>query len=313
MESKSGLRAGAASDEPIQSVDSGIVMPRFDGHGSLRRFLDDFERYGKLRKWTDEQMLNVLPLSLTGIARDAFDSLSADETSTFQRAAAGLRGAFASKTVAEHHLTLRDLKFSPDESLDSFVIRFRKLMSLAFPTLSDVGPLMFSHFLATLPAELHAAVIADGISSFDDAVRKVRNLIASQAYLTQTRPSVVRRLDSDAELARLSGRVADLEAAVGSAVQLGRAPERRRGQDTRVCLCCGGRGHVRDRCRLRARACYRCQSVGHLAVMCPQSPPSQGNVIGSGRRERGGPPPGDRTVQTQPLAPPPTPPSHRQM
>ena len=302
MTSNPSVKAEAAA-EPVQTLDTGIAMPRFDGQGSLRRFLDDFERYGKLRKWSDEQMLNVLPLSLAGIARDAFDSLSADQTLSFQGAAVGLKDVFVTKTVAEQHLTLRDLKFSPGESLDAFIIRFRKLMSLAFPTLADVGPLMFSHFLATLPAELHAAVIADGISSFDGAVSKVRNLIASQTYLTQTRPSVVRRLDSGDELARLAGRVADLEAAVRSAVPQSRTgtsrnPGRREGAGPRVCFCCGGRGHVRDRCRLRERTCFRCHSVGHLAVMCPQSSQSQGNATRSGRLELSGLLPGDRTAQT---------------
>ena len=306
-------KAEAASDEPVQTADMGIAMPRFDGKGSLRRFLDNFERYGKLRGWTDEQMLNVLPLSLAGIGRDAFDSLPADQTVSFQSAAAGLKVVFVTKTVAEQHLTLRDLKFSPDESLDSFVIRFRKLMSLAFPTLTDLGPLMFSHFLATLPAELHAAVIADGISSFDGAVSKVRNLIASQAYLIQARPSVVHRLDTDGELARLVSRVADLEVAVRSAAhpsRTSRIPERREGHSSRVCFCCGGRGHTRDRCRLRNRTCFRCHSVGHIAVMCPrspQSPQSQGNATGSGRREPSVLPPGDRTVQIL------TPQNHAQM
>ena len=114
MASKTVKNEESSLDEPVPTVGTGIMMPRFNGHGPLRRFLDDFERYGKLKEWTGEQMCNVLPLSLTGIARDAFDSLSADQTSTFQKAVAGLKAAFVTKTVTEQHLTLRELKFSPE-------------------------------------------------------------------------------------------------------------------------------------------------------------------------------------------------------
>lgn len=290
----------SATDASIPTVGTGLVMPKFDGHGSVRRFLDDFERYSKLRGWDDKQMSNVFPLSLSGVARDAFDSLPAHRASTFKEAGSGLKDAFASKTVTEQHLALRDLKFSLDEKLDPFVIRFRKLMSLAFPTLTDTGPLMFSHFLATLPAELHAAVIADGISSFDGAVSKVRNVISSQTYLKQTQPRVVRHLDSDGELGQLASRVASLEAAVRSVAQHSGVPKRQQDRGPRLCLCCGGRNHVRDRCRLQNRTCFKCHSVGHLAAMCPQSSRPQGNVTRSGRGEiglqHGVPPPSDRTA-----------------
>ena len=301
MENKPSVGASSASDESVPTVGTGLVMPKFDGHGSVQRFLDDFERYSKLQGWDEEQKSNVFPLSLTGVARDAFDGLPAHRASKFQEAAAGLKEAFVSKTVTEQHIALRELRFSPGENLDSFVIRFRKLMSLAFPTLTDTGPLLFSHFLATLPAELHAAVIADGIASFDGAVSKVRNVTASQTYPRRTEPDVVRRLESDGELSQLAERVASLEAAVRSVAQHSGAPGRRQDHGPRLCLCCGGQNHVRDRCRLRNRTCFRCHSVGHLAVMCPQLSRLQGNVTRSGRGESGfqhdAPLTSDRTAQ----------------
>lgn len=308
--SEASPASGQSDPSPpsVQPVASGLVMPTFDGTGSLRRFLDDFTRYARLQKWTADQTLNVFPLTLTSVARDAFDSLSAHQISTFQGASDGLKDIFVTKTVTEQHLDLRELKFSPDENLDTFVIRFRKVLTLAFPTVTDTAPLMFSHFLATLPAELHAAVIADGISTFDGAVCKVRNMIASQTYLRHAHPHVVRQLDSDGELARLASRVADLEAAARSAAHPRSSAERRPAQSSgsRLCYCCGGRNHTREYCRLKSRTCFKCHSVGHLAVMCPQSPHLQGNVRGSGRREmappQGVPPPSDRTIQT--LMPP---------
>ena len=48
-------------------------MPQFDGKGSLSRFLDDYDRYARIQGWNDERKLDVLPLTLSGIARDAFE------------------------------------------------------------------------------------------------------------------------------------------------------------------------------------------------------------------------------------------------
>ena len=56
-------------------VTSLLSLPRFDGVGSLRRFIDDYDRYARLQGWDDGRKLDVLPLTLSGIARDAFDGL----------------------------------------------------------------------------------------------------------------------------------------------------------------------------------------------------------------------------------------------
>ena len=283
----------------VTSELSGLPMPGFDGMGSIGRFLSDFERFAVAKGWSEAQRANVFPLTLSGVARDAYDSLSPQQAATFKGAAEGLKAAFSALTVTDYHLALRELKLDPSESLDGFVIRFRKLMALAFPSVSDAGPLLFSHFLATLPADLHAAIVADGITSFEDAVKKVRNVTASRSFLRRAQPDVVRRLESGDEVADLKRQVKDLEAKVQALSDPRPRPVSRPNHGSRVCLCCGGRNHVRDRCRMRDRACFCCGAIGHLAAMCPQRTSPSGNAAGSGRPvvERRGPQtPDDRTL-----------------
>lgn len=278
-------------------------LPCFDGNGSLRRYLDDFDRYARIQGWDETRKIDVLPLTLTGIARDAFDGLPASQICSFSGIVEGLRSAFTRASVTDHQLALRSLRYRAEEPLDAFVIRFKKTMNLAFPTVADLSPLLFSHFLATLPQEYYSAVIADGISSFEAAVTKVRNIQCSRAAMgaapspsaavsAVSRDQPVRVMEAEPSVVdALTKRVAELEArlaAVSSQARMSsdvsnrpnRAP-RVRGDVTSpvTCHCCGRAGHVRNRCRLRYCRCYVCGSDGHISKVCPQRP--QGNDPGS--------------------------------
>ena len=216
--------------------------------------------------------------------------------------------------MTDHHLALRNLRYGVGEPLDAFVIRLKKLMKLAFPSQTDLAPLLFSHFLAALPHELYAAVIADGISTFDAAVSKVRNIQSSRVAVgvgsdsscpSQTltnvhdqsrrpseagssQPTPVRRLETESSVDALTKRVAELEARLSAVtVPAQRTTPARPGRvrgDTRApvtCFCCGRSGHVRNRCRLRHCKCFVCGGDGHVAKVCPQN---QENDPGSGRQ-----------------------------
>ena len=312
--------SGSEQDVPRVDVSSLLSLPRFDGDGSLRRFLDDYDRYARIQGWEEDRKLDVLPLTLSGIARDAFDGLPATQTSSYSGAVEGLRSAFTKASVTDHHLALRNMRYSAEEPLDAFVIRFKKLMKLAFPDQKDLSPLLFSHFIATLPQEYNAAIIADGVSSFDAAVTKVRNIQSSKVFMgaapspssvshpqvpqtRQTGPcesNPVRHLAADSSLVdALTKRVAELEARLATVHRPGggRPPPppprpRRTDGDTRppvVCYCCGRPGHVRNRCRLRYCKCFVCGDTGHIADVCTQprhdAPSRQENDPGSGRQQ----------------------------
>ena len=87
----------------------GMLACRFDGRGSVSRFFDDFNRYARLNACNDDQKLNLLPLCLSGIARDAFDALSETQKGTFTNAEAGLKKSFSGGSSVDCLATLRGL------------------------------------------------------------------------------------------------------------------------------------------------------------------------------------------------------------
>ena len=92
---------------------------------------------------------------------------SAGRLTSYSGVVGGLESAFTKVSVTGHLLVLRSLRYSDEEPLSAFVIRFKKLVKLAFPSQVDLTPLLFSYFLASLPPEFYAAVVADGVSLFD--------------------------------------------------------------------------------------------------------------------------------------------------
>ena len=307
--------AAGMADTTRVDVTSLLSLPRFDGTDSLRRFIDNYDRYARLQGWDDGRKLDVLPLTLSGIARDAFDGLPAVQLTSYAGVVEGLKSAFTKASVADHLLALRKLRYSDEEPLDAFVIRFKKLVKLAFPFQVDLSPLLFSHFLVSLSPEYYAAVIADGVSTFDAAVSKVRNLQSSRAAVTsspsastfpvvtdqlqRTIPPVrpqpacdsVRRLESEPSVVdALTKRVAELEARLASVTSPSQRPPPTRDSCVRgdvrspvVCYCCGRTGHVRNRCRLRRCKCFLCGGDSHIASVCPRK--YQENDPGSGRQQ----------------------------
>ena len=270
------------SRESNMNIQFGSVgLPTFDGSGSVKRFLDDFERFSRLQNWDDAKKLDVFPLCLVGIARDAFDALGDDQKATFAGVKSGLINSFSSRSSVDHHVALRALKFDPSGSLDAFVIEFRKLVALAFPGQPLEG-LLYNHFLSTLPAEFYSAIIADGISTFEDAVTKVRNICSAARHAPQSvrHMTSATRAPDDSLVAQLERRIAELEARVESGAAGGQ-PRR-----SRECYACGKQGHMRFQCEHKNATCSKCSRRGHLSAVCGKY---QGNFRGFTRRATGGP------------------------
>lgn len=163
-----------------------VPLPRFDGHGSYRRFRSDFKSFCTIQKFTDDEALNCLPLCLHGVAREAFDGL--------ERPAAGsesgskppleplldrLGEVFPDATSMDSHSTLQSLRFNPDaQSLDIFTVQLRGLVTAVFGAPTPDSHL-FHYFLAAMPQRLAHAVVAGGCLTYDSAVDRVRNVLAA--------------------------------------------------------------------------------------------------------------------------------------
>ena len=123
-----------------------VGLPSFSGTGSLSRFKDDFETFSALQGWEKEKQASLLPLCLSGIARDAYDSLGPKQKKDVSAAFEQLKAAFPADGVVEAQVQLRSLRFQPGGNLDAFVVQLRLLVSRAFPS-TDSGGLLYNYFL----------------------------------------------------------------------------------------------------------------------------------------------------------------------
>ena len=263
-------------------------LARFDGRGPVSRFLDDFNRYSRLMTWDDAKKLDVLPLCLVGLARDAYDALTDEQKATFATIESGLKQSFHTRTSVDYHAALRDLKYDGSQGLDAFVIELRKLVSRAYSGPASDG-LLLNSFLSTLPDDLYSSVVGAGVGTFDAAVTKVRNLQSASRH--RSRPvrqvAAADAASRDAEVARLERRIAELEARLPAEAGASRPPRGPQG-GLRECFACGQTSHLRYRCEHRNAICTRCDRRGHLAQVCGRFP---GNSQGSSRGAMGGPAP----------------------
>ena len=266
-----------------------VPSPRFSGEGSLSRFLSDFDGFSSLYRWDDDTRLKFLPLCLSGVARDAFDSLTVDQRASFGLAVKGLKALFESSNALDAHAKLRQLRFDPRESLDAFVIKFRKLVQDAFPG-SDNDMMRLNCFLATLPEPYQIDVVSNGIDSFSAAVERVRNFMRGESLrshpvrqVADDPPSMLQQILTRLEQLERSVRAPERASRMGSrgsarSPGVGRSGEVQ-GGDRRVprtCFVCGAAGHLAASCRLRDRECYNCGQPGHLARVCQAPRPGNG-------------------------------------
>ena len=289
---------GAMRDErPVISGQgpSGFSMkaPDFSGEGSFSRFSADLKTFYAIHAFNDDLKLRFLPLCLTGVARDAFEALSTDSRSSFDKAMHGLSESFGKPCALDAHARLRNLKFDSSMPLDAFVIRFKQLMTEAFP--GQLGDqVLFHTFLPTLPTKYQEHIIAQGIGSFEEAVQKVRNLIQSERFhqpvrqvsAPQSRDTVENKLGSDV-LEQILQRIEAIERRMKDEVK----PQRRSsggrrvgaqsvsgGPALRACFCCGSTDHLRVSCPVRDGFCAHCGRRGHTVDVCW----NRGNGQGAG-------------------------------
>ena len=68
-----------------------IGLPRFSrDSGSLERFVEDFDIFARFQRWKDDRKTDVFPMCPSGIVRDAYDALRADQKTNYDLVVAGL-------------------------------------------------------------------------------------------------------------------------------------------------------------------------------------------------------------------------------
>ena len=245
-----------------------VGLPTFSGTGSVSRFIADFKTFSTLQDWDVGKQASLMPLCLSGIARDAYDALPVsckkDVKDVFER----LKVIFPSVSIVEAQVRLRSLKFKTGDNLDSFIVQLKGLVSRAFPG-TEGDELLFNYFLQSLPTEYQQALVSEGIQSFELAVGKIRNIACAARLAADAQPSV-RQVSAEPD--SLYQSVQELKAKLARLEQSRYAPPYG-GQMSgrgRVCFCCGMAGHLQSACRRRHLPCHSCGKVGHLARVCVQ-------------------------------------------
>ena len=283
-----GMQGGMGGSFGGLSVAS---APKFSGEGNFGRFLTDLDAFFAFSpSVNDEQRLRFLPLCLTGVARDAYDSLTDGQRTTFRDAVEGLKGLFHRADPVDAHTQLRALKFDRDQqSFDIFIIKFKKLVHEAYPgSVTDV--VLFNSYIDALPERYKADVISQGITTFAGAVERTRNVMRGERVCTTQSPQnpAVRQLTSEpSALEQILNRLEQLERRMSDADRrsrdasgragprrdrgTGRAREDAGGAASRCCFVCGAAGHLQRNCRFRNHTCFGCGETGHLAIRCPKA------------------------------------------
>ena len=282
-----------SSSSRMSNLNFAFAPPLFNGRdGSFCRFLSDFEIFASLHSWSENEQLKYLPLCLTGLAREAFESLERTQRQSFSVTVGALRQCFAPLGVVEAHAKLQVLSFDPSESVEVFLIRFKAAVRAAFPG-ENQDRLLFTYFLSSLPMNIRTEVIAAGCESFDQAVAKTKCVVAARRAAdvptqSTTAEVPVRRVENDAALAKLLSRLESLELKVEQAITNGPqvAQSAPAPHIPGPCYACGHSGHVRANCRYSSATCHACGKRGHIKPACrTKNAELGGQAAPSGTRE----------------------------
>lgn len=278
-----------------------IPVPRFSGVGqSISSFIADLKVFAASQtpKWENEKIVAFLPLCLDGAAKVAFGSLTTEQKASLATIESGLKTFFVPLTPVAQQIKLSQTKFDPSVvSFDLFLVSLCHNVQQAFPDQqSPSKDLLFNYLLQALPARFCHALVSSGISDYDSAVSRVRNLLAAEALPSQTvaavHPSPASAVPRDHQsqpttddvLKQILDRLTRLETEARSRPAAPRRGGRFTG-DNRRCYACNATGHLRADCRHRNAVCRNCNRQGHIPAACQS--PFQGN-------ETGGTPPARR-------------------
>ena len=160
-----------------------VSAPKFSGENSymFSSFCADYDLFSSAQAWDVDQKLLFFPLCLEGAAKRAYSGLSKAQQGDLTTVQRELKQCFVSPGPVAHHLKLGTLKFVPGsgQSFDLFLIELKSEVGQAFPTCSSDG-LLFNYFLGALPPRYQMEIVSGGISNFNVAVEKVRNMLCAE-------------------------------------------------------------------------------------------------------------------------------------
>lgn len=97
-------------------------VPHFDG-SNLEEWINQIQNCKKANSWTDEKIIEFIPLALVGQASQLFRSFSANEKLTLDNIIEGFKSRLEPKKKSYNRNLFMNAKRNPGESIRAFVIR----------------------------------------------------------------------------------------------------------------------------------------------------------------------------------------------
>lgn len=106
-------------------------VPLFNGTDSAENWLETFQMFQKVNRWTEDECVVVLPLRLTGPARSWLRSLKPEEVSSWESLKSAFRAQFEVRhSNAEIIGLIARIRQEPNERVQAFQTRFLDLVGL---------------------------------------------------------------------------------------------------------------------------------------------------------------------------------------
>ena len=113
-------------------------LPIFNGENmDIYNWENSVEEVIKCNQWDFESLMNFLPLSLQGRAKEAFSHLSPESKENKQRVFLGMRMKIAPEAVERNMKLFYEAKRNPEESMTAFIDRCKTYIKKAKGDITD--------------------------------------------------------------------------------------------------------------------------------------------------------------------------------
>ena len=267
------------------------IKPRvYDGTVTWREYAGQFDRISRLNGWTNAQKLDLLWVHLAGEALTYVESLTLEQTATYDRLVHALEERFGDQHLAEVYKSeLRGRHRQKGESLLALAQDVRKLVQKAYPDIGRPGleELVIEKFREALPDhDQRKAAYQSKARTLDQAVKAALDMESWQvsearrsAPTHRLRAAVEREEDEEDNVSARAVRTsphsqgADLIATLNTMMEtfLAKVASQEPAQTTE---------------KLPGPRCFYCQRPGHFQRDCRKRKAEDRKKSQSGKRAR---------------------------